>query len=801
MGTPLRLLMIEDSPEDADLVLHELRRGGFEVRWQRVDTPEALAAALARPRWDLILSGYALAHLSGPRALEMVRARGIDLPFLVVSGSVGEEAAVAMMRAGAQDYVKKDNLTRLVASVERELREAEVRRARRRAEQELRDSEARTRAILAAAIDGIVTIDERGVIESFNPAAERLFGYDAGEVIGKSVHILMAPPHSESHQNYVANYLRTGESHVIGQGREVSARRKDGSIFLIDLSVSEVVLGPRRIFTGTVRDITERKRAERRLEAQYSVTRVLAESSTLQEATPNLLQAVCEASGWQLSELWLVDSGAGVLRWGGMWHAASIKPDELAAVSRQTTLRPGEGLPGRVWKSGQAVWVTDAPLSSLVLRGAAAASAGLRGASAFPIVTGATTVGVMVFFSRETRQPDPELLQLLEAVGTQIGGFVARQRAEASRRESERRFAQFMEHLPGVAFIKDAAGRYVFVNRAFERLFGRPTADYIGKVDEQLWPAETAAQLRANDEQVLRTGEVLQTVEIIPQSGGLHHWLATKFLILGGTGTAKVVAGIAIDITGRVRAEAELRALRERARQRERLADIGAITAQIVHDVGNPLAGISMQAQLILHRAKRDATQPLSIAQQPAERILTEVSRLEVLIREFMEFSREQRLDLRRLPVPQFLREVAEIWHPVAAARRINLTLEVAEDLPPVDADEDKLRRVFENLVKNAIEAIDQGPGRIHISASVTAPDRLRISVQDTGPGIADSVQVFRLFETTKPYGSGLGLAIIKQIVLAHGGDIGFQRVEPHGTVFHVELLRHRQILDELRTS
>jgi len=791
--------MIEDSPEDADLVLDELRRGGFEVRWQRVDMPESLAAALAGPPWDLILSGYALLHLSGPRALEMVQERGIDVPFLVVSGSVGEEAAVAMMRAGAHDYFKKGNLTRLVASVERELRDAEVRRARRRAEEELRDSEARTRAILDAALDGIVSIDERGIIESFNPAAERLFGYRAGEVIGKSVRILMAPPDSESHENYVTNYLRTGERHVIGQSREVHARRKDGSMFLIDLSVSEVILGPRRIFTGTVRDITERKRAERRLATQYAVTRVLAESATLQEAMPNLLQAVCEASGWQLSELWLVDSDAGLLRWGGMWHAASIKPDELAAVSKQTTLRPGESLPGRVWESGQAAWVTDASSSSLVLRGAAAASAGLRGVSAFPISTGGTTVGVMVFFSRDTRQPDPELLHLLEAVGTQIGGFVARQRAEASRRESERRFGQFMEHLPGVAFIKDAAGRYVFVNQAFERLFGRATADYIGKTDEQVWPAETAAQLRANDEQVLRTGDVLQTVEIIPQSGGSHYWLATKFPIKGSAGTATVVAGIAIDITGRMRAEAEIRALRERALQRERLADIGAITAQIVHDVGNPLAGISMQAQLILHRARRDATQPLSIALQPAERILAEVSRLEVLIREFMEFSREQRLDLRSLPLPQFLREVAEIWHPVAAARRIKLTLDVAEDLPPVDADEDKLRRLFENLVKNAIEAIDQGPGRIHISASAPAPDRLRISVQDTGPGIADSVQVFRLFETTKPHGSGLGLAIVKQIVLAHGGEIGFQRVEPHGTVFHVELLRHRRILDELR--
>ncbi len=127
----------------------------------------------------------------------------------------------------------------------------------------LRDSEARLRAILETAVEGIVTISERGIIESFNPAAEKIFGYKAQEVIGQNIKILMPEPYRHEHDGYLNNYVRGGEARIIGIGREVSGRRHDGSIFPMDLSVSEVRLADRRIFTGFIRDITERKAAEK----------------------------------------------------------------------------------------------------------------------------------------------------------------------------------------------------------------------------------------------------------------------------------------------------------------------------------------------------------------------------------------------------------------------------------------------------------------------------------------------------------------------------------------------------------
>jgi len=130
-------------------------------------------------------------------------------------------------------------------------------------EMALQDSEERLRAILQTAVEGIITIDERGIMESVNPAARKLFGYNQEEMVGQNVSILMPEPYSSEHGNYLGNYLRTGQGKIIGIGREVVGKRKDGSLFPMELSVGEVRLAGERFFTGIVRDITERKRLEK----------------------------------------------------------------------------------------------------------------------------------------------------------------------------------------------------------------------------------------------------------------------------------------------------------------------------------------------------------------------------------------------------------------------------------------------------------------------------------------------------------------------------------------------------------
>src|SRR5215831_447629 len=134
-----------------------------------------------------------------------------------------------------------------------------------RAAMALGESEERLRAILDTAVEGIITIDHRGIIESVNPAAAKIFGYQPAEIIGQNVNILMPSPYHEQHDEYIANYHRTGKARIIGIGREVSGKRKDGTVFPIDLSVSAIKLANRHLFTGFVRDITDRKRLEKEI--------------------------------------------------------------------------------------------------------------------------------------------------------------------------------------------------------------------------------------------------------------------------------------------------------------------------------------------------------------------------------------------------------------------------------------------------------------------------------------------------------------------------------------------------------
>src|SRR5919202_1326325 len=138
MNTPLRVLIVEDSEDDAELLVYELERGGYDPIYERVDTPAAMNTALDNQLWDIVIADYTLPCFSAPAALNLLKERGVDLPFIIVSGSIGEDIAVAAMKAGALDYIMKGNLTRLIPAVERELREAEVRRARKQAEETLR---------------------------------------------------------------------------------------------------------------------------------------------------------------------------------------------------------------------------------------------------------------------------------------------------------------------------------------------------------------------------------------------------------------------------------------------------------------------------------------------------------------------------------------------------------------------------------------------------------------------------------------------------------------------------------------
>ena len=194
-------------------------------------------------------------------------------------------------------------------------------------------------------------------------------------------------------------------------------------------------------FIGTATDVTERKRLEERLRVQHTVAQILAEAATIEEASPRILRAMGECLGWDVGALWRVDREAEALRCVELWHKASIEVPEFERVSREFTFVPGLGLPGRVWSSLEPEYIPDVVSDENFPRGSIAEREGLHSAFGFPILLGGDVLGVIEFFSREIRQPDQELLNMLAAIGSQISHFIERKRAEGAFRKSQMQLA------------------------------------------------------------------------------------------------------------------------------------------------------------------------------------------------------------------------------------------------------------------------------------------------------------------------------------------------------------------------
>src|SRR5262245_32683641 len=260
MMRPLRALIIDDSADDAELLIRDLKREGYELSTERTNTAAGLTAALDAQEWDIVLCDYDMPRLSGLEALEIVRGRGLDIPFIFVSGAVGEDAAIAAMKAGAQDYVMKGQLKRLAPAIARELRDAAVRHERTQVEARRHSLEMRYRQILSIAPDAIVALDESLNIAMFNHAAERLFGYGADEAVGQNADVLLPARLLGPFREQVMAFAdSSADSMQVASQHRLFARRKTGEEFPAEIYISKLEERSRTIFTAIIRDITDRE--------------------------------------------------------------------------------------------------------------------------------------------------------------------------------------------------------------------------------------------------------------------------------------------------------------------------------------------------------------------------------------------------------------------------------------------------------------------------------------------------------------------------------------------------------------
>jgi two-component system cell cycle sensor histidine kinase/response regulator CckA len=275
MTVPLRILIVEDSADDAEVALLELSRGGLAPDGRRVASAAEMRAALADGPWDAVLSDYTMPGFGAAEAFALCRAADPDLPFVVVSGTIGEQRAVEMMRAGAGDYLLKGHLARLSAVVEREVREAEGRRARRRAEQDT----VLLASVVASSDDAILSKSLDGVITSWNPGAERLYGWTAAEGVGRHVSFLVP---ADRAGELAGITTRLGRGERVPPFETVRLHR-DGTRVNVSLTASPMRDEEGRLAGASTitRDIRDQKRQEAALRASEERFRRVVESDML----------------------------------------------------------------------------------------------------------------------------------------------------------------------------------------------------------------------------------------------------------------------------------------------------------------------------------------------------------------------------------------------------------------------------------------------------------------------------------------------------------------------------------------
>ncbi len=521
--------------------------------------------------------------------------------------------------------------------------------------------------------------------------------------------------------------------------------------------------------------------AVRRLHAQYAIARALAESPSLRAAAPKVLQAICETLGWEHGALWHVDRAAGVLQCVETWNLPGVSFPEFEAVSRGGAFPPGIGLPGRVWSSGKPAWIPDVTRDSNFPRAPIAVREGLRGALGFPVLLGTEVLGVLEFFSREIRQPDQELLELLATAGSQIGQFDERRRAEE---ELETLFETSRDLLCVTGF----DGYFRRLNPAWEKTLGftreelqaRPFIEFVHPDDRKPTEAEAA--------KVVGGASAVLFENRYRCKDGSYRWLSWNVTPLRGQ---RLSYGTARDVTEQKQVADELRKAREAADAANRAK--GDFLATMSHEIRTPMNAVIGMAELLLDTRLRSEQRDYLVAlKDSAESLLG-------LIDDILDFSKIEagKLELRlsEFDPRETLGDTLRTLGIRADQKGLELVGHVASDVPArLVGDGPRLRQVIVNLVGNAIKFTERGEVVVDVEkeAQEGSEATLRFLVADTGIGIPPDKQqlIFEAFaqadsSTTRQYGgTGLGLSISAELVQMMGGRLTVESEPGRGSRF-----------------
>jgi len=787
MGKPLRVLVVEDSEDDALLLLRELKRCGYDVESERVETASAMLSALAQRTWDLILSDYSLPEFNAPQALEVLKASDLDLPLIIISGTIGEEIAVAALKAGANDFLTKGNFARLAPAIERELREAESRRERRRAEDQLK-YQAR---LLRYINDAVIATDDQLRITAWNRAAGKMYGWSSEEAMGRIVSEILSDELTDEQR------AEAGELHKQSSASrsERIYRRKNGRTIYVEANTIALTdaQGKMTGYLSVDRDITERKRAEQEIESlakfpYEDVSPVLrfARDGRLLYANPasaDLLKLWnCKIGDRPPEEIQLIIYQSLVIApgheievaYGDTIHALRFVPivdmDYVNVYGRNITERKqAEKRIQRQLQQLSALRAIDIAISSTFDMKTSLAVLLNKVVSQL----GISAAAVLLF--------NPSLFMLEYAAGQ---GFYSTAIQQSRLRVGE-----------GLAG-KAALERHIVHSIDLPQVSGDFTRVDLLKVEA--FVSYYAVPLIAKGE-LKGMLEIFHRAELQPD----QEWL--EFLeTLGGQAAIAIDNAQLFENLQRSNIELERRVVERTAELHQLNIELESANrakdeflANMSHELRTPLNSILGLSESLLEQRRG----PLNDSQEKSLQTIESSGRhLLDLITDILDLSKIEAGKFEYRPqlilVEDLCRSSLAFINSQAVKKSITVTYHNETTISSITADPRRLKQILINLLSNAVKFTNEN-GQVTLQVQTSSEqDRLQFSVIDTGIGIApeDLGRLFHPFVQLDSTlnrqfaGTGLGLTLVQKLTDLHGGSVEVESEVGKGSRFTIYL-------------
>lgn len=605
--------------------------------------------------------------------------------------------------------------------------------------------------ILEVAPDALVVVDEDGRIVLLNGMAEGLLGYAREELLGEPVEMLLPERFQARHQQHRAFFAEKPQVQLMGTDVPFFARRKDGREIPVEVTLSPLDTSTGLFIVSSIRDVSERDRAQRALRDSEARLRVLLE-------TTNAVPWEADMKTWQFTYV-----GPQAVRLLGypveQWYERDFWPKHIHPRDRDAAIKycleasatheNYEFEYRMIAADGRTVWLHD-----------------------------------IVSVVREVGEPVALRGFLLD--------ITERKRAQEALVESERQLRLMADALPVLISYVDAERRYQFNNVAYEKFLGLPRTAITGRTVEQVLGPEAYRVVRPHVETALQGNPVEYEMELPIRDGTSRKIHASYVPHFGNDGKVTGFYSLVNDVTERLAAEEEATQLRDRLAHVARLTTMGELAASIAHEVNQPLTTIATYAQASrrLMRSRSAGEAELLAAM---EQIGEEALRAGGIVHRLREMVRKRESRRVVCNINELIRDVAQLAEFDARLHGIELRFDLEDSLPPVSVDGVQIQQVILNLIRNAIEAIEvsDGPsGDVTVKTSLEDESLIHVSVTDVGAGLSpeDETQLFHPFFTTKEDGMGMGLSISRSIIESHGGQMWFTRNQVAGTTFHFSL-------------